>query len=179
MKTSDMIANCGIAQAMLEEFERELGTTRRFLERVPEDRLTWRPHEKSMTAGQLALHIASIPTGVLKLSMADEAAPPDFRVGPPQPATLREVLDKLQGSADYVRQTLPTIRDARMKETFKVVQAGRTMMSLPRSAFLRAIMFNHWYHHRGQLGVYLRLLGVSVPSSYGPSGDEPPRFAND
>jgi uncharacterized damage-inducible protein DinB len=166
-----------IAAALLAEFEQELGTTRRFLERVPDDRLTWRPHEKSMSVGQLALHIAQTPEGVLRLSEPDEAAPPDFSQGRPQPATLREVLEALDKSAAFVRQTLPTIDDARMQETFQVVQNGKTLLSLPRAAFLRSILLNHWYHHRGQLGVYLRLLGVAVPSSYGPSGDEAPNFA--
>jgi uncharacterized damage-inducible protein DinB len=167
-----------IATALLAEFEQELGTTRRFLERVPEDRLTWRPHEKSMSVGQLALHIAQTPAGVLRLSEPDEAAPPDLSKGRPQPATLREVLHALEESAAYVRHTLPTVDDARMQETIRVVQNGKTLLSLPRAAFLRSIMLNHWYHHRGQLGVYLRLLGVAVPSSYGPSGDEPPNFGD-
>jgi uncharacterized damage-inducible protein DinB len=172
--SSEASSGHNIARAMLEEFERELATTRKFLERVPEERLTWRPHEKSMTAGQLALHIASVPAGVLKLSLTDEAAPPDFRAGPKQPQSSREVLDTLDASAAFVRQTLPTIDDGRMRSLFKVVLNGRTLMSLPRADFLRAIMLNHWYHHRGQLGVYLRLLGAAVPSSYGPSGDESP-----
>lgn len=170
------MSNHQIAEAMLAEFERELDTTRRFLERVPETQLEWRPHEKSMTAGQLALHIAQSPEGVLRLSEPDEAAPPDFSRGRPQPETLREVLEALDKSAAYVRQTLPTIDDARMQATFRVAQGGRTLMSLPRAAFLRSILLNHWYHHRGQLGVYLRLLGATVPSSYGPSGDELPAF---
>ena len=167
-----------IATSLLAEFEQELGATRKFLERVPEDRLTWRPHEKSMTAGQLALHIAQSPEGVLRMAQSDEAAPPDFSSGRQQPATLREVLEALDQGAAYLRQTLPTIDDNRMRETFRVVQGGRTLMSLPRVAFLRSIMLNHWYHHRGQLGVYLRLLGATVPSSYGPSGDEMPSFMN-
>lgn len=173
---STVAQNHEIATSLLAEFEQELGTTRKFLERVPEDRLTWRPHEKSMTAGQLALHIAQSPAGVLRLSEPDEAAPPDFSGERPQPGTLREVLDALDESAVYLRQTLPTLDDSRMRETFRVGQEGRTLMSLPRAAFLRSIMLNHWYHHRGQLGVYLRLLGASVPSSYGPSGDEMPSF---
>ena len=167
-----------IATSLLAEFEQELATTRKFLERVPEERLTWRPHEKSMTAGQLALHIAQTPAGVLRLSTPDEAAPPEFTAGRPQPATLREVFDALDQSAQFLRQTLPTISDDRMHATFRVVQGGRTLMALPRAAFLRRIMLNHWYHHRGQLGVYLRLLGAAVPSSYGPSGDEMPSFAS-
>src|SRR5437870_3006186 len=102
MKTTDQVAaqagpagdpteaspGQGIARAMLEEFERELGTTRRFLERVPADRLTWRPHEKSMTAGQLALHIAQVPARVLQLALADEATAPDFRAARPQPTSV-------------------------------------------------------------------------------------------
>jgi uncharacterized damage-inducible protein DinB len=164
----------GIAQRLLEEFERELGTTRKFLERVPTEALTWRPHEKSMTAGQLALHIAQVPAGVLNLSLADEGTAPDFRADRPQPHALDDVFDALERSVTYVRQTLPSVDDGRMRSTFKIVQNGRTLMSLPRADFLRAIMLNHWYHHRGQLGVYLRVLGALVPSSYGPSGDELP-----
>jgi uncharacterized damage-inducible protein DinB len=167
-----------IATSLLAEFEQELATTRTFLERVPEDRLTWRPHEKSMTVGQLALHIAQSPEGVLRMAQADEAAPPNFGAGRQQPATLREILEALDQGAAYLRQTLPTMDDSRMRGTFRVVQVGRTLMSLPRVAFLRSIMLNHWYHHRGQIGVYLRLLGATVPSSYGPSGDEMPSFMN-
>jgi len=163
-----------IAQAILDEFERELGTTRKFLERMPEEKLTWRPHEKSMTAGQLALHIAQVPEGVLGLTLADEATAPDFSKERPQPASPSEVLDALDRSAAFVRQTLPTIDDARMRDTFTVVRDGRTIMSVPRALFLRNVLLNHWYHHRGQFGVYLRLVGAKVPSSYGPSGDESP-----
>ena len=157
---------------MLAEFEQELTTTQRFLERVPESKLSWKPHEKSMTLGQLALHIAQVPAGVLGMAMQDHAAPPDMS-SRPQPANLREVLSALEHSAAFVRQRLPMVDDARMHETFIIAQGGRTIMTFPRVAFLRSIMLNHWYQHRGQLGVYLRLLGAKVPSSYGPSGDEP------
>lgn len=161
-----------IAQALLDEFERELPTTRKFLDRLPDDRLTWKPHEKSMTAGQLALHIAQSLQGVLRLSLEDEAAPPDFSAGPPQPQSKREVLEALDAGAEFLRRTLPTIDDERMRSTFRVVRDGEVMLAMPRADFLRAILLNHWYHHRGQFGVYLRLMGAKVPSSYGPSGDE-------
>jgi len=167
-------AGNGIARGMLAEFEKELGTTRRFLERVPGDRLTWRPHEKSMTAGQLALHIAVVPMAVVKLSLVDESAPPDFSKGNPQPQTLHEVMGALEQSVAFVRQALPTVDDERMEGEFKFVREGRTLRTFVRAEFLRAGLLNHWYHHRGQLGVYLRLLGAVVPSSYGPSGDESP-----
>jgi uncharacterized damage-inducible protein DinB len=161
-----------IAQSLLAEFEQELHTTHRFLQRVSEAKLSWKPHEKSMTLGQLALHIAEVPMGVLQMAMQDEAAPPDMS-SRPQPASLREVIDALHRSAAFVRKTLPTVDDDRMRETFTIAQGGRTIMAVPRIAFLRSIMLNHWYQHRGQLGVYLRLVGAKVPYSYGPSGDEP------
>ena len=87
---------------------------------------------------------------------------------------MREVSDALEQGAAYVRQMLPALDDERMLTTFSVVQGGRTLMVLPRAAFLRSIMLNHWYHHRGQLTVYLRELGVPIPSIYGPSADENP-----
>lgn len=163
-----------IAQALLAEFEQELGTTRRFLERVPESKFNWRPHERSMSAGELALHIAKSQAGVLELSLQQNASPPNFSGTRPAPGSVKDVLAALDETATFVRKTLPTIDDARMRETFTVSRDGKALFSGPRVAFLRAIMFNHVYHHRGQLGVYLRLLGAKVPFSYGPSGDESP-----
>jgi uncharacterized damage-inducible protein DinB len=163
-----------VAGALLAEFEAELATTRKFLERVPADRLGWRPHEKSMTAGQLALHVAQTPLGVLSMALQDAAPPPNFSGGRQQPATVDELLAALDKSAAFVRETLPTLDDRRMADTFRVVADGRELMAVPRAAFLRRILLNHWYHHRGQLGVYLRLCGAKVPPSYGPSGDESP-----
>jgi uncharacterized damage-inducible protein DinB len=124
-----------------------------------------------MTAGQLALHLAEVPGGVLRFAMQDEGAPPNFSQRQ-EPTSLRQVLDSLEQSALYVRQTLPGIDDQRMQDTFKVVQGGQTLMAMPRAVFLRMVMLSHWYEHRGQFGVYLRLMGAAVPSSYGPSGDE-------
>jgi uncharacterized damage-inducible protein DinB len=166
--------SAAIAAGLLAEFGQELATTRRFLERVPGDKLRWRPHAKSMSAGQLALHIAQVPRGVLGMALTDEAAPPDMSRTRPEASSVREVLDALEQSAAFVRETLPALDNSRMLATFAIVKDGKTLMSLPRVAFLRSIMLNHWYHHRGQLGVYLRLMGVSVPASYGPSGDESP-----
>lgn len=165
-----------IAETFLGEFEQEAQTTRKFLERLPQDRLSWRPHEKSMTAGELALHIARTPEGVLTMAQLDEVPVPDFGAGRPQPQSIEEVLQALDQSVAYVRRELPRIDDARMQAPWKATLNGRTVMEIPRAAFIRSIMLNHWYHHRGQFGVYLRLLGANVPSSYGPSGDELPDF---
>lgn len=160
-----------IALALLAEFEREYITTRKFLERLPGDKLAWRPHAKSMSAGQLGYHIAETPGRALKGVMVDRVSPPDFRVRE-EATTVAELLAMIDEGAAFVRETLPTLDDARMQAIFTLDFPDGKVVQLPRVAFLRSIMFNHWYHHRGQLGVYLRLLGVSVPSSYGPSGDE-------
>jgi uncharacterized damage-inducible protein DinB len=166
-----------IAQTMLAEFEQEALTTRKFLDRVPADKLDWRPHPKSRTTGQLALHIAAAPGGVIEMANLDRAPAPDFSQGGPQPANLREVQEAFERSLELVRRILPALDDARMAQTWTAVAAdGQPMLALPRVAFLRSILLNHWYHHRGQLGVYLRLLGAKVPASYGPSADEPPDF---
>src|SRR3982751_6640455 len=106
-----------VAGAMLGEFEAELATTRKFLERLPADKLAWRPHEKSMTAGQLALHVAQTPLGVLNMAIQEEAPPPNFSGGRQQPATVAEVLEALDKSAAFVRETLPTLDDRRMRDT--------------------------------------------------------------
>jgi uncharacterized damage-inducible protein DinB len=165
-----------IAGSMLTEFEQEARTTRRFLERLPEEKLAWRPHEKSMSAGQLALHIASVPAQVVQLAREDEVAAPDFNRLNPQPGSLQEVLDALDRGIVLVREVLPTFEDDRMQATWTVKQDGKKLLSMPRAAFLRSILLNHWYHHRGQFGVYLRLAGAKVPASYGPSADELPEF---
>jgi uncharacterized damage-inducible protein DinB len=163
-----------LAQSMLAEFEQEAKTTRKFLERLPEDKLTWRPHEKSLTAGQLAYHIAEVPEQVLRMGLEDVFSMPNM--GNPQPKSVAEVLAKLDESVATVKKLLPTVTDARMEGTWTLVMNGKEVLSMPRAVFCRSILLNHWYHHRGQFGVYLRLVGAKVPSSYGPSGDEKPDF---
>jgi uncharacterized damage-inducible protein DinB len=162
-----------IATKMLEEFEREYITTRKFLERLWDagDKLSWKPHEKSMSAGQLGYHIAETPGRALKAVTTDRAAPPDFSVRE-EASSVAELLEMIDASAASVREVLPGVDDARMQEIFTIDLPNGAVLEVPRERFLRSIMLNHWYHHRGQLGVYLRLLGVAVPSSYGPSGDE-------
>jgi len=165
-----------VAQALLAEFEAQAPITRRYLERVPEDKLTWKPHEKSMTAGQLAYHLAFVPGGVIRFVRTNPAQAPDF-AGFPQPADKQEVLAKFEESIAAVRELLPKFDEAGMKETWRMVSAGREVLAQPRAEFLRDVMFSHWYQHRGQFAVYLRLLNVAVPASWGPSADEAPLFA--
>jgi uncharacterized damage-inducible protein DinB len=165
-----------IAQSLLAEFEVQAPVTRRFLERLPADKLTWKPHEKSMSAGQLAYHLAFIPGGVVRLVQNNPMPAPKF-ADFPQPANCQEVLKTLEESIATVRTLLPKFDDTAMQETWRLVADGREVLAQPRSHFLRDVMFSHWYQHRGQFGVYLRLLNVAVPASFGPSADEPPLFA--
>jgi uncharacterized damage-inducible protein DinB len=159
-------------EALLQELEQEAHTTKRVLERVPQAHLGWKPHEKSMTLGQLALHIAIVPGGVAEVAAQPEIQVPPFNA--PQPATASELVPTLEESVKKARAVLGGMTDAAMTATWRVLDGDREVMALPRIAFLRSIMLNHWYHHRGQLSVYLRQLNVPVPSIYGPSADENP-----
>lgn len=159
-----------LAQYLLAEFEVQAPVTRRFLERLPENSLTWKPHPRSLTAGQLAYHLALVPGGVVRGAEKSQIPPPDFKFH--QPASVQEVLDTLDQSVATVREVLPGFDDAAMNATWRIVDGDREIAAMPRIAFLRNIMLNHWYQHRGQFCVYLRLLDVAVPSSWGPSADE-------
>jgi uncharacterized damage-inducible protein DinB len=165
-----------IRESFLAEFEIQAPVTRRFLERLPEDKLTWKPHQKSMTAGQLAYHLATVPSGVLRLVQTNPAQAPEF-ANFPQPANRAEILKAFDETIATVRSLLPKMEDSAMKETWRLLAGGREALAQPRGEFLRDVMFSHWYQHRGQFSVYLRILGVAVPASWGPSGDEPPIFA--
>lgn len=166
-----------LAEQFLNEFEAEAKTTRKFLERLPEDKLSWRPHEKSMTAGQLALHIAITSGGVVRMALEDQFPLSRIPNNNPQPESLKEILDAFEQSVATVNEVLPKISDQQMQTLWRLVDdKGKELLAMPRAVFLRSILFNHVYHHRGQFGVYLRLTGAKVPSAYGPSGDELPDF---
>ena len=161
-----------IITALLLELEQEAETTRRVLERVPGDRLSWKPHAKSMSLGQLALHIALVPGAVAQLSTQAQVPPPQFIH--PEPASAAELIPALDKSIQQATEVLRGMDDAALGRTWRVVDGDREVMAVPVGGLLRSIMLNHWYHHRGQLSVYLREVGVPVPSIYGPSADENP-----
>lgn len=167
-----------IANTLLAEFEAQAPITRRFIERLPEDKLLWKPHEKSMTAGQLAYHLASVPGGIIRFVQNNPAQVPEFNDANrfQQPASRQEILDKFQETVTTVRSLLPKFDDAAMNETWHLTSGSKEVAAQPRVQFVRDVMFSHWYQHRGQFSVYLRLLNVAVPASWGPSGDEPPLF---
>jgi uncharacterized damage-inducible protein DinB len=161
-----------IAETLLQELEREAQTTRRVLERVPGDQLGFKPHEKSWTLGQLALHVAQLPGGVADLSATSPAQAPGFNQGSCKSAA--ELIPAFEASLARARQLLGGASDAELMSDWVLLDGDQEIMRLPRVALLRSLMLNHSYHHRGQLTVYLRELNVPVPSIYGPSADENP-----
>ena len=162
-----------LIDGMLQEFEQETQTTRRVLERVPDNQLAWRPHEKARTLGELALHVAMVPGGVAELvASPSPAQAPQFT--DPSPTSASELIPALDQSVAKVKEVLSGMDDAALMATWRLMQGDRELLAVPRVAMLRSVMLNHWYHHRGQLTVYLRALGVPIPSIYGPSADENP-----
>jgi uncharacterized damage-inducible protein DinB len=170
-----------ISQMLLPEFDRELATTRKTLERIPQDKLTWKPHEKSGTAGWLAAHIALLPSWGLtaltteSLDIAPPGAPP-YRIEPvTDVAAMLATFDEVVKNA---RAALAAASDEDFSKPWSLLRAGHTMFTMPRFAVYRDMVMNHLIHHRAQLAVYLRLLDVPVPALYGPSADEDVRMAS-
>jgi uncharacterized damage-inducible protein DinB len=162
-----------LIDGLLAELEQEAQTTRRVLERIPQAHLSWKPHPKSMSLGQLALHVATVPGNVAELAAIDTVPEPPKFVQP-EAVMASELVPALAESVARAKRALGGFDDARMGAMWRLQSGGRDIIAMPRAAFVRAIMLNHWYHHRGQLLVYLRLLDQPVPSVYGPTADENP-----
>lgn len=161
-----------ISDALLPEFDNEMSNTRRTLERIPEDRLTWKPHEKSMTLGRLAGHVAELPgfgTTTIETDSLDLSA----REYKPLMVTSREqVLEVFDGKVAEARAAIARASDDHLMKPWSLEYQGQTLFTMPRAAVIRSMMLSHIIHHRAQLGVYLRLNDVPVPAIYGPSADE-------
>ncbi len=166
-----------LSEALLAEFNHEMSITRRSLERIPEEKLDWKAHEKSFSVGNLATHLANIPSwAVLAISadsfdMAPPGAPP-FKL--PQVKSSGEALENFDKNVTAARTAISGASDEHLLKPWTLLSSGNTVLTLPRVAVLRSFVMNHNIHHRAQLGVYLRLLDVPVPSVYGPSADENP-----
>ena len=161
-----------IVDALLPEFDHEMTTTRKVLERVPEDKFGWKPHAKSFSLGALATHVATLPTwGEETLKRLDI----DIAGGQPPaaPASKAELMATFDKNAAAMRSALTGKSDAELLAMWTLRRGGKTIFSMPKTAVLRSFVLSHLIHHRGQLSVYLRLLDVPVPSIYGPSADEP------
>ncbi len=161
-----------MTQAILQEFDNEAKTTRRVLERVPADKFEWQPHPKSMTLGYLALHTAMVPGFICGWACEDETKLTGNKG--PNPVTTADLLAAHDKSVAKMRETMEQLGDAGLMKNWKATAGEQTLFEMPKIALIRSIALNHWYHHRGQLSVYLRLLDVPVPSIYGPSADENP-----
>jgi uncharacterized damage-inducible protein DinB len=162
-----------IIDGMLQELDQEAATTRRVLDRVPNEHLAWRPHEKARTLGELAHHVATVPGAVAELVTSQTTVQaPQFK--DPQLQNASELLPMLDDSIAKAKKALSGMSDSDLMSTWRMMQGERELLAIPRLAMLRTVMLNHWYHHRGQLSVYLKQLDVPIPSIYGPSADENP-----
>lgn len=161
-----------ISDALLPEFDQEMANTRKTLERIPEDKLAWKPHEKSMTLGRLAGHVAELPGFGATIVKTDSL---NLSAGQYQPlvATSREqVVDAFNKKAAEARAAIAVTSDEEWMKPWSLEFQGKTIFNMPRVAAVRSMMLSHIIHHRAQLGVYLRLNNVSLPAIYGPSADE-------
>jgi uncharacterized damage-inducible protein DinB len=164
-----------LADALLPEFDREMTTTRKLLERVPEDKFAWKPHAKSYSFVELATHVATLPSwGAVTLKQTEI----DFGgQNPNTAATSRaDLLARFDSNVAEARAALVDKSDAEMMVPWSLKHNGRTIFTMPKAAVWRSFVMNHLVHHRAQLGVYLRLNDVPVPPSYGPTADEAPNF---
>jgi len=162
----------GLNEPILNEFQQEAKTTRKLLERVPQDALGWKPHEKSMTLERLAVHVAELFGWPAMVLSSDEL---DFSKMDHKPPTIRDASDILtlfdKGVAGAL-ELLKSQTDAQLLKSWKLRSGEQVFFEMPRIAVLRSMVLNHSIHHRGQLSVYLRLRNVPIPSIYGPSADE-------
>jgi uncharacterized damage-inducible protein DinB len=164
-----------ISESLLPEFDQEMANTRKTLERVPDDKLGWKPHAKSFTMGNLAQHIA-LMVGWTKETMTLDSfdyAPPGGQPYTPPPVTsAKDIIDTFDKGAAAARSAIVAATDQTWLQPWSLLAGGKVQFTMPRLAVLRSFVMNHTIHHRAQLGVYLRLNEIPVPSIYGPSADE-------
>ena len=161
-----------IVDALLPEFDHEMAVTRKVLERVNDAQFGWQPHEKSMTLGRLATHVAEIPQWGHTILAQPEFNMVDGEYKPTVATTTAEVLQLFDGQVKTIRELLAARSDAELMSTWTFKQNGQELFGMPRAAAWRSWVMNHLIHHRGQLSVYLRQTGSKVPGIYGPSADE-------
>lgn len=161
-------------EPMMSEIREEAIITKRVLDRVPADKLSWRPHPKSMSLGQLALHIASVPSSLSRIVTLEEFEANPANFDPPAPKDIEEVHAAFEQGVRAAEDCLNCMSEQAARGNWRLSVKGKQVLTKPRVGVVRSIMMNHLYHHRGQLSVYLRLLEVPVPVIYGRSADENP-----
>jgi uncharacterized damage-inducible protein DinB len=163
------------SETILPEFDREMANTRKVLERVPEDRLDWRPHPKSNTIGWNVNHLAEMPgwvEGTLTKPSWDIAPAGGESYQSPKLTTRQQLLDLFDRNVAAARKAIAAVKDEDMAQSWSLLRAGMPIFTMPRAAVIRGFVLNHMIHHRAVLCVYLRLNNIPVPGMYGPSGDE-------
>jgi uncharacterized damage-inducible protein DinB len=164
-----------MGQMMLGEFDNEMANTRKVLERVPDEKWNWKPHDKSGTVGWLASHVGNLPgwaTMTLQTEQLDYAPVDGPAYTPPKITNRKELLAEFDKNVAEARAAISKASDEDMMKGWKLLAGGKEIFTMPRVACLRGMVFNHLIHHRAQLTVYYRLLDVAVPGLYGPSADE-------
>ena len=166
----------GLSESLLPEFDHEMANTRKTLERVPDEKFAWKPHGKSMAMGNLAGHLANLPSwGTLTISSDSfDLAPGGQPVKTPELSSAKDVLEKFDQNVAATRSAIAGASDADLFKPWALMSNGNTILTMPKVAVLRSFVMSHMIHHRAQLGVYLRLNDIPVPSIYGPSADENP-----
>src|ERR1017187_5390294 len=164
-----------LSESLLPEFDMEMAGTRKTLERVPDDKFDFKPHPKSMTLRQLAVHLALFPSWMidtLNKASFDYAPVGGEAYKPPEVKSHKDLVEIFDRDTAKARAGLKAATDAQLMETWSLLAAGKTIFAMPRIAVLRGMVMNHMIHHRAQLGVYLRLNDIPLPALYGPSADE-------
>jgi len=167
-----------VNEPIIAEVKHEAATTRKLLERVPQDSLLWQPHEKSMTMGRLAAHIASLPRLLVAALTLDEYDTNDFRAQSPSSDSVSSILEAFDKNIAEAHEALKTLSEERLLDPWRYRNGEQVLFEMPRLAVIRFVVLNHIVHHRGQLSVYLRLRDVPLPSVYGPTADESPWTEN-
>jgi uncharacterized damage-inducible protein DinB len=162
-----------IAEVLLLDFDAEIANTRRTLERIPESDPQWKPHEKSMAIGRLAIHTARLPEFGSRLLTTAELNMDNTKFPPLVFESTAHLLSELDRTATAAKQDLAATSDEEFQKNWKLSFKGKVLVDAPKAVLYRTMFFNHLVHHRAQLGVYLRLLNIPVPGLYGPSADEP------
>ena len=159
-----------ISASLLPEFDYEMATARKVIERVPSDKFSYKPHDKSMSMGALAGHIAEMPGWVVPTFGHDSLDIAGYQ--PPSPKSTADILAAFDANVAAARAALAAAPDDAFFKNWSLKHGEKTLMTMPKIAVVRTFVLNHVIHHRGQLSVYLRLNNVAVPSIYGPSADE-------
>jgi uncharacterized damage-inducible protein DinB len=166
-----------ISQTLLPEFDQEMASTRKILNCVPEDKYSWKPHEKSMTLGRLASHVAELPHWAVE-TMNRETLELTPGMKPWIAASQAGLLAGFDRNVAEARALIAGASDADLAVEWSLIFGGHKVLTMPRGAVLRSVVMNHLIHHRAQLGVYLRLNDVAIPGMYGPSADENKMFGS-